>query len=366
MCRSYSMQTLVTIVAAAWLLRFLRQSSRRTGAAAALGITAALYIHYVPGIALLAAANIMLLRKRRMRDALAIDAICGVAYLPWIWTLTVSLGVWAGHSVYAAAGGGLVETALKLAYWAMSAAMGEAVPDGLLAPGALLLSLAAALAFAGLRRDSDLAWLAGAASITGFLGVMRWVSYPFVPARMLFVFPLLLLLFILGAAEHPRAGLAAIAGALILSLSGIWCYFHKSAFRNKQYPMPMAEIAATIRAGSGPSDSAVLVDGANSDPPALGYALGAERTPISTTHPGAGDAVARLLADPRVRTVWFLRNTHDVSGGLNTQFAARLGGAMTARVRYYEPFTPLESRMARAMGMQDPPRYFHQLLEYRR
>jgi hypothetical protein len=366
MCRSYSLQALIAVVAAAWLLRFAEKPSRKSGAAAALGIAAALYTHYVPGLALLAAANVLLWRKRRLRDAAAIDALCAAAYLPWIWKLAASLGVWASHSVYAAAGGGPVETALKLGYWAMSLAMGEAVPDGLLAPGALLLALAAVLALTAARRNPELGWLAGTAAAAGFLGVMRWVSYPFVPARMLFVFPLLLLLFVIGAAAHRRAGLAAIAGALILSLSGIWCYFHKTGFRNKQYPMPMAEIAASIRAGSTAADSAVLVDGANSDPPALAYALGAERPVLSTADPAAPEAVSRLLADPGIRTVWFLRNTHDVSGGLNAQLEARLGGAMTVHAHPYEPFTPLEIRMAQAMGMENPPPYFHELLEFRR
>ena len=35
-----------------------------------------------------------------------------------------------------------------------------------------------------------------------------------------------------------------LAAMLVLSLAGDWCYFHLTGFRNKQYPMPMREIAA--------------------------------------------------------------------------------------------------------------------------
>ena len=51
-----------------------------------------------------------------------------------------------------------------------------------------------------------------------------------------------------------------MAALFALSMTGIWCYFHKSDFRNKQYPMPMDGIAALIRQNSTASDSAILVD----------------------------------------------------------------------------------------------------------
>ena len=62
--------------------------------------------------------------------------------------------------------------------------------------------------------------------------------------------------------------------------------------------------------------------------------------------------MTRLLADPRVRTVWFLRNTHDVSpAGLNAQFEAQLRARMAETVHSYEPYTPLERFL---MGSQCP------------
>jgi hypothetical protein len=155
---------------------------------------------------------------------------------------------------------------------------------------------------------------------------------------------------------------------LLLSLPGIWCYFHTTSFRNKQYPMPMREIAGRILRDSGKGDSAILVDSTNSDPVALAYALDAQRPCLWTDRAGTAAAMTRLLADPRIRTVWFLRNTHDVSpAGLNAQFEARLRPGMAETVHPYQPYTPLERLiMGTLRSTRETPRYFHELLEFRR
>ena len=155
---------------------------------------------------------------------------------------------------------------------------------------------------------------------------------------------------------------------LLLSLSGIWCYFHKTGFRNKQYPMPIQEIAGRILRDSRAGDSAILVDSTNSDPVALHYALDGQRSFLQTGLPETPAALTRLLADPRIRTVWFLRNTHDVSpAGLNGQFQAQLRTRMAETVHPYEPYTPLERFiMGIPGGTHEAPRYFHELSEFRR
>ena len=103
-------------------------------------------------------------------------------------------------------------------------------------------------------------------------------------------------------------------------------------------------------------DSAILVDSTNSDPVALRYALSAQRPVLYTDQPETPAELNRLLADPRVRTVWFLRNTHDVSpGGLNTLFLTELRARMTPTVQPYEPYTPLERAL---MGGPESPALF--------
>ncbi len=201
-------------------------------------------------------------------------------------------------------------------------------------------------------------------AVAGFIGVARWNSYPFIPARMIFLFPLFLMLLVSGAAAHRRFGPAVLAAFFALSLSGIWNYFHESGFRNKQYPMPIAAIAAKIRAESTPRDSEVLVDSTNSDPFAVEYALGPV---LRTSSPEAPATVEGWLADPRIRTIWFLRNTHDVSADkLDGRFEDLLRGGMRETVFPYEPFTPLEMDLAGAVGVKNPPRYFHELLKFQR
>jgi hypothetical protein len=78
--------------------------------------------------------------------------------------------------------------------------------------------------------------------------------------------------------------------------------------------------------------------------------------------------LTRLLADPQVRTVWFLRNTHDVSpAGLNSQFQTQLAARMAQTVHPYVSYTPLERFLMGTLGgTHDAPRYFDELLEFRR
>jgi hypothetical protein len=380
MCRSYSLQTLLAIVAAALLSRVATQSAWRRAALLALALLAAMYTHYVAGIALVATVNLTLFYRRRWRTALAIDGAIAIGYLPWIWRLTASLASWGSNARnYTLTGSRMLEVPVKFAYWSMSFVMGEAMPDAVLVLGALLLPLVAAVAWRGARRAGEVAWLAASLGAIGFIGVARWVSYPFVPARMLFVLPFFLLLVARGAnqgAAHGttqgaggrRWGTLVVAAMLLLSLSGVWCYFHTTGFRSKQYPMPMREIAGRIRRDSPAPESAILVDSTNSDPVALDYALDGQRPCLWTGRAGTAAALTRLLADPRIRTVWFLRNTHDVSpAGLNAQFEARLRPGMTETVYPYQPYTPLERLLLGTLrGTHEVPLYFSELLEFQR
>src|ERR1035438_10126837 len=242
MCRSYTLQALCAIVATALLSQVAARSTWRNQTLLALALLAALYTHYVVGIALVATANLTLLPRRRWRAALAIDCAIVIGYLPWIWRLAASLASWGGNTRnYTLTGSRVLEVPVKFAYWSMSFVMGEAVPDAVLVLGALLLPLVAAVAWRGARRTPEVAWLAAALGVIGFIGVARWVSYPFVPARMLFVLPFFLLLVAQGSSQGAahgatqgaggrRWGNLAVAAMLLLSLSGIWCYFHSTGF----------------------------------------------------------------------------------------------------------------------------------------
>jgi hypothetical protein len=363
MARSYSLQLLLATVAAG-LIRDSAERPTRGRTAALAGVLATLlWVHYVPAAAMLAAATVALGRAGRWRTAATVDAIAVAAFLPWLPKLVWSLGVWGAHQqAYALSGSRVAEIPVKAAYWVMSFAIGETAPDWLVVAGTIFgLATVAGL---GVRRGRTwppyIGWIAAPAAVVGFVGVMRWVSYPFIPARMLFTFPLFLTLAVAGARRW------VIGGLLVASVCGIWCYFHLIGFRNKQYPMPMAEIAARIRAGSSATDSVVLADSTNSDPIGLRYALWPDRAVLETGEADTRATVAAALADPRIRTVWFLRNTHDVSTGLDAQFESQLKASMRARTWPYENYTPLEQRLLRGVGWARPPQHFTELLEFRR
>jgi hypothetical protein len=244
--------------------------------------------------------------------------------------------------------------------------MGEAAPDALLVAGALIFAGSLAMLWRGARAWPALAWMAGSLAAIGFVAVSRWVSYPFLPARLLFLLPLFLLLVAKGAELRGRAGSVVLGALLALSLGGDWCYFHKTGFRNKQYPMPIREIATLIRNSSLAENALIVIDSVNSDPVAMQYALGPSQDYVETGKADAPDRVALRLRDPRVRIVWFLRNTHDVSpGGINRRLDAAMRPGMRISVYEYEKFSPLETAMMRAMGVHAGP-YFSELVEYRR
>jgi hypothetical protein len=361
MARSYSLQLLLATVAAGLIRDSAERPTRKRTAALAGVLAALLWVHYVPGAAMLAAAVVALGRSGRWRTAATVVGVAVAAFLPWLPKLVWSLEVWGAHrQAYAISGSRLAEIPIKAAYWGISFLMGEALPDWLLATGALVGIVAAACLVKGALRTRRLLWIALPATAVGFVGVMRWVSYPFIPARMLFTLPMFLALVVAGARKW------VIGGLLAVSVCGVWCYYHLIGFRNKQYPMPMGEIAAQIRAGSSAADSVVLVDSTNSDPIGLRYALWPDRAVLETGESDTRAKIAAALADPRIRTVWFLRNTHDVSLGLNAQFESELMAAMRAHTWPYENYSPLEQRLMRGLGWTPPPQHFSELLEFRR
>ena len=352
MCRSYSLQALWAILATAFLLRCLDKPARRGYALLGLALLGGLYTHYALGIALIAAANLLLWSRRRWRQSFLIDGGILVGYLPWIWKLAASIGSWGSHpKAYTLTGSSLLEIPVKAAYWAMSFTLGEAVPDAVLVLGVFLVPAILWVVFReAFHTGGDLPRVGAILALIGFIGVARWVSYPFVPARLLFVLP-----FFLVFAARRRIAVAAL---LAVSAVGIVSYFQEAGFRNKQYPIPIRAIAGEIRRAPG---SIVLVDSTNSDPIAMEYALGT-RDFLQTNRVGTEGALARALADPNVHTIWFLRNTHDVSPEhWNAHFDSELRARMSATVHSYEPYTPLERRLLRG-----GPQYFQELVEYRR
>src|SRR5439155_22023881 len=88
---------------------------------------------------------------------------------------------------------------------------------------------------------------------------------------------------------------------------------------------------------------------------------------LGTSAPKTPARIAQLTADTRVHTVWFLRNTHDVSPEhWDRVYVFQFRGGFTESVTGYEKYTPLEHRAMTAMGIAGAPEYFSELLRFSR
>src|SRR5262249_54211684 len=94
MGRSYSLQVLVVSVATYLAWRLKVESSKRNLFWHSAGVVVALYTHYVPGLALLAAGSLALGGQRRWRELLASVGLVLAGCTPWLIYLSSSLQRW--------------------------------------------------------------------------------------------------------------------------------------------------------------------------------------------------------------------------------------------------------------------------------
>jgi hypothetical protein len=355
MARSYSMQATLAIVALWAIWRYLRGKGPAWAVWASL--VALLYTHYVPGLALLAAFALVGWRRRGLWRTAALTGAISLAYLPWLWTLAVALERWSRPISFSASyrltESVWLEHGLKIGFGAVSLALGETFS----APFLLLVPAIAVAVWFGARRAPGLAALLVIAAGVGYLGVARWVSYPFIPARLLWLLPPLALA--VGATVCLRRRWSCVLAALIgLStvLSGVH-YFRQTNYLNKGYAAPLREIAATLNAAAGPGDL-ILVDVYNTDAYALAYYLECR------------DRVAYLFVDqvPEIRhrlalahSVWVVRNNRDISP---RHITSRMeDAACRGRLRQTTAYMPYEPWLAWILArlLPDPPTHFYQL-----
>jgi hypothetical protein len=210
-----------------------------------------LYVHYIPGGAILLAVNACiawrLLRERKWlwaRALLSLDAAVALAMLPWWYGLSASLHRWTGGGFpYHVGDNTLLDTLAKLAYWFASFSFGETLPAWALFAAAALTPPMLYFAWRGVQARPHWLALVILSAIVGFAGVARWVSFPFVPARLLFVLPFYLLLILEGCARHPRLRTAFCLTLLLANATGLYSYFTRTHFLNKGYAVPFDEIA---------------------------------------------------------------------------------------------------------------------------
>lgn len=378
MARSYSMQLFLATVAIWYLLRLTDDNAgwkNRTAFVAALGML--LYTHYLPGIAIWAGANLMLvLSLRRGRSVwktiLFCNALLAILYLPWLVTLTGALSRWRHSQVYFLTGNIWIEEGLKLCYWLYSFTFGESIPVWLL-PVTLVLALPCLwLTISGARLRRDWLWPALFVATTAYLGATRWVSLPFIGPRLLFLLPLFLLALAAGVTTKHRVGMVVGVILLTSNLVGIGTYYKASDFLNAGYLVPNQSIATEIAVHSRSEDTIVWIDTLSFDGTALQYYLPTSFRIRWLTSPESVEGALAELNTGAIRHVWFVRGSNDISSGhVFQKLGSQMAQTWSEHAKYsYVPFSPVYLAVLRVLAFvrhQDgdqPRRYLCEVWEF--
>ena len=319
MARSYSLQVLLTVVVVWFLLRFVESpTDGRNSAAFAVSLAALLYTHYLPGIAVWAGANFLLLRRRGGRvwkPWLLFNAFVAALFLPWAVTLIGALQQWEHSQVHNLTGNVWAEQLAKLGYCFYSFTFGESIPIWLL-PVTLVLALPCLwLVVSGARVRRQWLWPGLLAAAVAYLGATRWVSTPFMGARLLFLLPLFLLALSAGVMARDRLGAALGMALVAANLVGLWAYFGARDILNLAYLTPNQRIAQEIVLHSRADDTVVWIDGLNFDETTLEYYLPGNIKVRSLTSPESVAAARAELDAANIQHVWFVRSLNDISPG---------------------------------------------------
>jgi hypothetical protein len=364
MGRSYSLQLLCGVVALRFGMDLVgrpREGRRLLGYIAA--VTLLLYVHYVPGLALLAAVGVLLARQRAWRALLISNAVAAVAYLPWLATLAGALGKIARAHPYQVVHNPLADYGVKLAYWFVSFTFGECLTTPVVVVSAFLSPFLVWWAVRALRPMPEWFPLVASTAVIAQAGVAAWVSFPFMPARLLFLWPFWILLLVRGTEARGRVGRLVLVVWLAVSVLGVSSYYRKQGFLNKGYVAPYEEIARTIN--SGPRDGLVVIDFFNTDAVVARHLMRPDLRVVLLDGPDAVAEVRRLA--PSASVVWHVANTHDLAPGrLNVVLDQTLSAGREVVRREYLPYSGAERMAMSILGIAERPTHFLQLLEYRR
>jgi len=362
MARSYSMQTALAI-AALFLLWHWAKNPRAVfarGLPAWATLVLLLYTHYLPGLAILAGFVLTAARRLGLIRMAAFLTATLAAYAPWIPTLAGSFDSWRHAAGYDLTPSPLLEQALKLSFAITSLSIGESF-----APVVLLLVPAIIwIAWRGWRvrtpRPSPLPMVA-AAAIAGYIGAVRWVAWPFVAARLLWLLPFLILAITIGLLRFRTPARSALAAAILLAFaSSTFFYFRRENFVNLGYVAPVREIANRVRSEASPRD-VVLADASNADSEAIRYYLG-NGLKLVPLHAGSAVPVKEATSAADAGTIWIVRNTRDVSpGGFLTALATEACRGRASSETFYEPYPAWERAAMKIVAGIPAPQYFYQL-----
>ena len=370
--RSYSLQMLAFAAAARAGVDLLREpGSKRRILLFAAGDALLLYVHYLPGLALLASVILLLVWKGLRRpSALAPAAAAGVLvaalFTPWLPHLWEALRRMAGAQPPPAGSGPLVSGIVRLGYTGFSFAFGETPPLWAMALALAVAPGVAFLAWRGARLRPGWLALIALTAVAAYLGAGRWVSFVFVPGRLLFLLPFFLMLVASGAARSPRAGRILCTAVLCLSAGSISSYYRRADFLNKAYVLSYDEIAGVINAWPGGDRAVLVADTFNTDPFPLAARVREDVRLVLVTRNSTPDSVRRDLGTGGAAVIWYFRNTHDTSpGGLNSGLERELSRERLVEPHLFVPYSTRDRLLMRLLGWRDIPTHFVQLLELR-
>jgi len=364
MARSYSMQIALALVALAMLQRWMLRPRSLPFAAASFGaLLALLYTHYVPGLAVLAGFALAGWMCTGIARAATFVLAVILGYTPWAVALLRALDRWVrdrGYSsTYMLSGNPIAEQAIRIGYGLVSLTIGESflALSLVLVPVILLLAAAGARTSPFPRQFKALLAIAG---VVGYLGVARWVSYPFVPARLLWLLPFLSLAVGLGILRVHRVAIrwGVIAAILLSYLTSYAMYFRQENFLNLGYVAPIQQIAAMLNRGAQPHDLIVL-DMYDTDFQAISAQLSG-RTPIAVPYPGDFPGLnGPIHAAP---TIWLVRNTRDISPRKAiTRLQSEACAGRAERDIFLDPYARWERTAMTIVQHRPAPAYFYQL-----
>lgn len=378
MARSYTLQIFCGCLLVYAALRFLDSPThKRRLLLYCLAAALTLYVHYLPGVALLAATALEYLWRRRREPAgykwkpLAVSwALIGLVYLPWAWTLATSLRRVAVTQAYMLTGNYAMEHAVRAVYWFASLTFGESLPLWTILGGLVVTPLILRLSWARLKVhggsfESSFGRLPAFAAAIAYVGTAMWVAFPFTPARSLFLLPFYLLWLVDVSLERSKTARFVRAALLLIWAGALGSYWQKDSFLNKGYLTPFEQMAASIRDHSPPSSALVVVDGYNVDPKPVVAQLCGEYPCIVVSSPEAQQAVRDAAEAARAEVVWYLRGTHDVSPGqMHRAFEAAFASKYEARPHLYLPYSRVERAVLRLIGRREPPTHYYQMIEF--
>jgi hypothetical protein len=185
------------------------------------------------------------------------------------------------------------------------------------------------------------------------------VSFPFVPARLLWLLPLAILAMAQGISRLRAPWREVVAGAVMLSyLSSAALYFRRENYLNPGYSAPLREIGERLNREAAPGDI-ILVDDYNTDDSVRYYFSG--RTPSLTLRAGGEEEARARLAG--AKAVWVIRNTRDISPGHITSLLEAEGCAGRRRQdTLLHPYAPWQVSVMGLLGIARPaPRYVYQV-----